>query len=34
MNTILYATLGFGLGIGAPHLLMLVLSTLRVWGML
>jgi hypothetical protein len=33
MSVIFYATLGFGLGIGAPHLLMLVLSTLRAWGL-
>jgi hypothetical protein len=33
MSVIFYATLGFGLGIGAPHLLMLGLSTLRAWGL-
>ena len=32
MNITLIAALGFGLGIGAPFLLMLILSTLRSVG--
>ena len=34
MNTILYAILGFGLGIGAPFLFMQALLGLQAWGLM
>jgi hypothetical protein len=34
MNVILYATLGFGLGIGAPFLFMQALLGLQAWGLM
>jgi hypothetical protein len=34
MNVILYATLGFGLGIGAPFLFMKALLGLQAWGLI
>ena len=33
MNVILYAALGFVLGIGLPYLIMQALSGLRAWGL-
>jgi len=34
MNVILYATLGFGLGIGVPFLFMQALLGFQAWGLI
>ena len=34
MNVILYAALGFSLGIGAPYIFKVSLQGLRAWGLI